>query len=95
VLRDRGWTFARQRRRARLLVASQPLTLKFEAPGAIAAAGHLVIIGERTLEYLHVGPHDGELAFDANFPQPGGYVMFLGYKRDGDVCWDRFAVTVS
>jgi hypothetical protein len=81
------------------LVANQPLTLKFEAPGAtepyLGAAGHLVIIGERTLAYLHVDPHEGELAFDANFPQPGGYVMFLGYKRDGEVHWDRFAVTVS
>jgi hypothetical protein len=54
-----------------------------------------VIIGEGTLEYLHVDPHQGELAFDANFPQPGAYLMFLGYKRDGEVSWDRFAVTVS
>jgi hypothetical protein len=54
-----------------------------------------VIIAEGTLEYLHVDPHEGELAFDAKFPHPGGYVMFLGYKRDGEVRWDRFAVAVS
>ena len=81
------------------LVAKEPLTLRFEAPGAtepyLGAAGHLVIIGEGTHEYVRVDPHAGELAFDVNFPQPGGYVMFLGYKRDGEVRWDRFAVTVS
>jgi hypothetical protein len=90
---------AQARLQAQHLVPNRPLTLRFEAPGAtepyLGAAGHLVIICEGTLEYLHVDPHERELAFDADFPQPGAYVMFLEYKRDGEVRRDRFAVTVA
>ncbi len=80
------------------LTANQPVTLKFAAPGRtepyLGAAGHLVVMHEGDLEYLHVHPLEDELAFSASFPDAGRYVMFLEYKRDGDVKLSRFPVTV-
>lgn len=80
------------------LVAGQPATLEFEAPGRtepyLGAAGHLVVLREGDLEYLHVHPHEDELAFEAAFPERGRYVMFLEYKRDGEVRLSRFPVRV-
>ena len=81
------------------LKAGQPTTLQFEAPGAaepyLGAAGHLVILSEGDLEYLHVHPQKDALEFEATFPKPGKYVMFLEVKRDGKVSHARFPVTVS
>ena len=81
------------------LQAGQPVTLEFEAPGRtqpyLGAAGHLVVMSERELEYLHVHPQQDELAFSASFPEPGRYVMFLEYRREGAVRLSRFPVTVS
>lgn len=81
------------------LIASRPVTLKFEAPGRtepyLGAAGHLVVMHEGDLEYLHVHPMKDELAFSTSFPEAGRYVMFLEYQREGDVRLSRFAVTVE
>jgi hypothetical protein len=81
------------------LTAGEVATLKFEAPGRtepyLGAAGHLVVMREGDLEYLHVHPQDDELAFSTSFPKAGRYVMFLEYKRAGEVLLSRFPVTVS
>lgn len=80
------------------LRAGQPTTLRFEAPPTeeyLGAAGHLVILSEKDLEYLHVHPREDELAFEAAFPEPGRYVMFLEYRRGGKVSHARFPVTVA
>lgn len=79
------------------LAAGQPTSLRFEAPGEtqpyLGAAGHLVILKAADLEYLHVHPHEDELRFEAAFPEPGRYVMFLEYRRGGEVRVSRFEVT--
>ena len=81
------------------ITAGRPVTLKFEAPGRtepyLGAAGHLVVMHEGDLEYLHVHPQQDELAFAATFPEPGRYVMFLEYRRGGEVKLSRFPVTVG
>ena len=80
------------------LTAGRPVTLEFEAPGRtqpyLGAAGHLVVMREGDLEYLHVHPKKDELAFGAGFPEAGRYVMFLEYRRAGEVKLSRFAVAV-
>ena len=81
------------------LVAGEPVTLEFDAPGRtepyLGAAGHLVVMRQGDLEYLHVQPQEDELAFSASFPQAGRYVMFLEYRRGGEVRLSRFRVTVA
>jgi hypothetical protein len=81
------------------LTAGRPATLEFKAPGRtepyLGAAGHLVILREGDLEYLHVHPQRDELAFSTTFPKAGRYVLFLEYKRGGDVKLGRFPVTVA
>ena len=81
------------------LTAGRPVTLEFEAPGPtrpyLGAAGHLVILAEGDLEYLHVHPRQDDLAFSTTFPEPGRYVMFLEYRRAGEVRLSRFPVTVG
>lgn len=81
------------------LEAGVATTLEFRAPGRtqqyLGAAGHLVILSEGDLEYLHVHPNENELAFEASFPRAGKYVMFLEYKRGGEVRLARFEVSVG
>jgi hypothetical protein len=52
-------------------------------------------MSEDDLEYLHVHPQDDKLAFSTSFPDAGKYVMFLEYKREGEVRLSRFPVTVG
>ena len=81
------------------LTAGEAATLEFAAPGRtepyLGAAGHLVVMREGDLEYLHVHPQEDELAFSTSFPKTGRYVMFLEYKRGGEVKLSRFPVTVG
>jgi hypothetical protein len=81
------------------LQSGQPATLRFQAPGKtepyLGAAGHLVVLHEDDLEYLHVHPRERELAFTTSFPKPGRYVMFLEYKRGGKVRVSRFEAEVA
>lgn len=81
------------------LRSGAPVTLRFEAPGEtepyLGAAGHLVVLSEGDLEYVHVHPDEDELSFVTAFPRPGRYVLFLEYRRDGEVRLSRFPVTVS
>ena len=81
------------------VTAAEPVALEFKAPGRtepyLGAAGHLVIMSEKDLEYVHVHPEQDELSFSTTFPKAGKYVMFLEYKRDGDVQLSRFPLTVK
>jgi hypothetical protein len=56
----------------------------------LGARGHLVVLREGDLAYLHVHPEDGrlgagEVAFTASFPSPGRYRLFLQFQREGRV----------
>ena len=81
------------------LRAGGPVDVEFRAPGRtqryLGAAGHLVILSRDDLEYLHVHAQRRELSFATTFPDPGRYVMFLEYRRGGEVRLSRFEVTVD
>jgi len=53
----------------------------------LGAAGHLVALREGDLAFLHVHPvtHDGPPVFDATFPTPGRYRLFLQVRHEGRV----------
>jgi hypothetical protein len=55
----------------------------------LGAGGHLVALREGDLAFLHVHPveHGGGegIAFEATFPTPGRYRLFLQFKHDGAV----------
>jgi len=57
----------------------------------LGAGGHLVVLREGDLAFLHVHPtEDGEgrddaVAFEAEFPTPGRYRLFLQFKHEGRV----------
>lgn len=61
----------------------------------LGALGHLVVVREDDLAYLHVHPDTGALAFTATFPAPGRYRLFLDIKVDGTVRTAPFAVEVT
>jgi hypothetical protein len=50
----------------------------------LGAGGHLVVLREGDLAFLHVHPTDG-LAFAATFPTAGRYRLFLQYRSAGRV----------
>ena len=53
----------------------------------LGAGGHLVALREGDLAFLHVHPtsDDGAIGFDATFPSPGAYRLFLQFKVNGTV----------
>lgn len=56
----------------------------------LGARGHLVVLREHDLEFLHVHPQDAATAgrsirFAVRFPSAGRYRMFLQFKHDGRV----------
>jgi hypothetical protein len=51
----------------------------------LGARGHLVALREGYLEYLHVHPHANSVSFEADFPTPGRYRLFLQFALDGNV----------
>ncbi|HET8956060.1 MAG TPA: hypothetical protein VFN18_10420 [Solirubrobacterales bacterium] len=89
-------------------VAGEPAALSFSvsrdgrpvedlAP-YLGAKGHLVALREGDLAFLHVHPEeDGrvaaeEIVFEANFPSPGRYRLYLQFKHDGAVHTAEFTV---
>jgi hypothetical protein len=76
--------------------AGEPATLRFAITRGgetirtepyLGAGGHLVALREGDLAFLHVHPeeHGDEVAFEATFPTPGRYRLFLQFKHDGRV----------
>jgi hypothetical protein len=65
----------------------------------LGARGHLVALREGDLAYLHVHPVDdgapGEVSFEATFPTPGNYRLFLQFQEDGQVHTVPFTLEVA
>ncbi|GAA3716976.1 hypothetical protein GCM10022204_41040 [Microlunatus aurantiacus] len=66
----------------------------------LGAAGHLVALRVGDLAYLHVHPMDGpagesgpEVAFMAEAPTPGRYLLYLDFQVDGRVHTATFTTT--
>jgi hypothetical protein len=56
----------------------------------LGARGHLVALREGDLAYLHVHPNEGPtpgagVSFEAEFPSPARYRLYLQFKHDGRV----------
>ena len=92
-------------------VAGEPDTLVFSVTRGghpvddlgpyLGAKGHLVVLREGDLAFLHVHPeegHEGEanaISFEATFPTAGRYRLYLQFKHEGVVRTAEFTVVVS
>ncbi|WP_433611069.1 hypothetical protein ACQP2P_43215 [Dactylosporangium sp. CA-139114] len=86
--------------------ATQPLTFRVFADGApvtdlerwLAAYGHLVVLRDGDLGYLHVHPEDqlvgGGVKFWLSAPSPGRYRLFFEFQKSGAVHRAEFTVDV-
>lgn len=66
----------------------------------LGARGHLIVLREGDLAYLHVHPEEtapdsGRVEFGAHFPTPGRYRMFLQARPEGSLVTTRFDVRVA
>jgi hypothetical protein len=59
----------------------------------LGAGGHLVVLREGDLAYIHAHAERDELAFDVPFPGEGRYRLYLQFKVGGVVDTARFEVT--
>ncbi|GAA3449967.1 hypothetical protein [Dactylosporangium matsuzakiense] len=87
--------------------ATQPLTFRVFFGGSpvtdlekyLAAYGHLVVIRDGDLGYLHVHPEDqlvgGAVKFWLSAPSPGRYRMFFEFQKGGAVHRAEFTVDVQ
>ncbi len=60
----------------------------------LSAKGHLVVLRDGDLAYLHVHADENRLAFEADFPTAGTYRLFLQFEHDGQVRTAPFTVDV-
>ena len=51
----------------------------------LGAGGHLVVLREGDLAYIHAHAEEDELAFDVPFPSEGHYRLYLQFKVGGTV----------
>jgi len=51
----------------------------------LGAGGHLVVLREGDLAYIHAHAEENELAFDVPFPSEGRYRLFLQFKVGGTI----------
>lgn len=85
--------------------AGEESTLEFEIfldghavtdiPDYLGARGHLVALRDGDLAYLHVHADEERLAFEADFPTPGAYRLFLQFRHGDAVHTAAFTVDVS
>jgi hypothetical protein len=62
----------------------------------LGALGHLVVLREGDLAYLHVHPtSETALAFAAEVPSPGVYRLYLDFQHGGTVRTAEFTATTS
>ena len=61
----------------------------------LGAKGHLVALREGDLAYLHVHAEEDRLAFEATFPTPGRYRLFLQVQVDGRLHTVEFTQEVA
>lgn len=60
----------------------------------LGAKGHLVVLRDGDLAYLHVHADEDRLAFEADFPAAGAYRLFLQFEHGGQVRTAPFTVDV-
>ena len=60
----------------------------------LGAQGHLVILREGDLAYVHTHAEEDELAFETTFPSAGRYRAFLQLSVDGAVRTTAFTIEV-
>ncbi|MEV4275257.1 hypothetical protein [Actinoplanes xinjiangensis] len=62
----------------------------------LGARGHLVVLREGDLAYLHVHPtSETALAFAAEVPSPGAYRLYLDFQHAGTVRTAEFTLTTA
>jgi hypothetical protein len=61
----------------------------------LGAGGHLVVLREGDLAYVHGHAEENELAFDVPFPSSGRYRLYLQFKVGGRVQTAQFMREVS
>ena len=61
----------------------------------LGAGGHLVVLREGDLAYIHAHAEENELAFDVPFPGPGRYRLYLQFKVGGSVHTAQLTRVVS
>jgi hypothetical protein len=61
----------------------------------LGARGHLVVLREGDLAYLHTHPSGDRLAFEATFPSAGRYRAFVQFAHRGRVRTAAFTVEVA
>jgi len=61
----------------------------------LGARGHLVALRDGDLAYLHVHADEDRLHFEADFPTPGAYRLFLQFRHDGVVRTAAFTVDAA
>jgi hypothetical protein len=59
----------------------------------LGAGGHLVVLREGDLAYVHAHAEEDELAFEVPFPSPGSYRLYLQFKVAGQVVTEKLEVT--
>lgn len=59
----------------------------------LGARGHLVVLREGDLAYIHAHADEDRLAFDVPFPSEGRYRLFLQFKVGGEVETASLGVT--
>jgi hypothetical protein len=84
--------------------AGETVTLRFGVRKELArvvlepylgARGHLVVLREGDLAYLHVHADEDTLAFETTFPSPGRYRAFLEFAAGGRVYIAPFTIDVA
>jgi hypothetical protein len=66
-----------------------------DLPEYLGARGHLVALRDGDLAYLHVHADEERLAFEADFPSPGAYRLFLQFQHGGEVRTAAFTVDAA
>lgn len=61
----------------------------------LGARGHLVALRDGDLAYLHVHADEERLAFEADFPTPGAYRLFLQFQHGGEVRTAEFTIEAA
>jgi hypothetical protein len=61
----------------------------------LGARGHLVVLREGDLAYLHTHAEEDALEFETTFPSPGRYRAFLQFSAGGSVHTAPFALEVG
>jgi hypothetical protein len=59
----------------------------------LGAGGHLVVLREGDLAYVHAHAEEDELAFEVPFPSEGRYRLYLQFKVNGHVVTEKLEVT--